>query len=107
MILVEEPLESGIAWPLFDWAAVSRIVTFSLHHTRATVYDPLYADAGDPVDLVKAIQGVRMLDVPPGARPRAGEGITSAPDRPATDTASHPDASRMRKEGRTRRATRA
>ena len=59
VILVEEPTESGVAWPFLEWAAQSRIVTFSLHHSYATAYNPRRTAAGDPIDLVKAIQGAR------------------------------------------------
>jgi hypothetical protein len=40
VILVEEPTESGVAWPFLKWAAASRIVTLSLQHAHATVYHP-------------------------------------------------------------------
>ncbi len=59
VILVEEPTESGVAWPFLEWATESRVVTFSLNHPYATAYNPRRTAAGEPLDLVKAIQGAR------------------------------------------------
>jgi len=64
VILLEEPMDSGVSWPFLEWAAASRIVTFSLDHAYATVYDPHRTAAGDPVDLVKAIQGAGKPHIP-------------------------------------------
>lgn len=57
VILMEEPMGSGVSCPFLEWAAASRIVTFSLNHAYATVYDPHHTPAADTADLVKAIQG--------------------------------------------------
>jgi DNA-binding NarL/FixJ family response regulator len=66
VILVEEPTESGVAWPILEWAAASRIVTFSMQHAYATVYHPHRTAAGDPVDLIRAIQEARAGEMPRG-----------------------------------------
>jgi hypothetical protein len=65
VILVEEPVESGTAWPFLEWANASCVVTFSLHHAYATVYSPHRTAAYDPVDLVRAIQGARTREESP------------------------------------------
>jgi DNA-binding NarL/FixJ family response regulator len=77
VILVEEPMESGVAWPFLEWANASRIVTFSLNHAYATVYNPHRTAAADPVDLVKAIQGAGGHRPLPGPERQDG----AAPDR--------------------------
>lgn len=64
VILVEEPQESGVAWPILEWAAASRIVTFSMQHAYATVYHPHRTAAGDPVDLIRAIHEAREGEMP-------------------------------------------
>ncbi len=64
VILVEEPQESGVAWPILEWAADSRIVTFSIQHDYATVYHPHRTAAGDPVDLLRAINEAREGETP-------------------------------------------
>jgi len=69
VILVEEPMESGVAWPFLEWANASRIVTFSLNHAYATVYSPNRTAAVEPIDLVKAIQGAGMPRIPRPDKP--------------------------------------
>ncbi len=64
VILVEEPQESGVAWPILEWASGSRIVTFSIRHDYATVYHPHRTAAGDPVDLIRAIHEAREGEMP-------------------------------------------
>jgi hypothetical protein len=64
VILMEEPMESGVSCPFLEWAAASRIVTFSLNHAYATVYDPRHIPAADTADLVRAIDGARRPHMP-------------------------------------------
>jgi DNA-binding NarL/FixJ family response regulator len=77
VILVEEPTESGVAWPFLAWANASRVVTFSLHHGYATVYNPYRIAAGDPADLVRAIQGARAWEESRSGETKASQPITS------------------------------
>jgi len=77
-ILLEEPMESAVPWAFLEGARASRIVTFSLNHAHATVYDPHRTAVGDPVDLAKAIQGagkphIPKPDQPPGKGTTAGQ----------------------------------
>jgi len=106
VILMEEPMESGVAWPFLEWANASRIVTFSLHHAHATVYDSHRAAADDTSDLVQAIQGTQALEEVPDARTDARAAMASTPDRLTADEpsqsgridpASPPESSRVRK----------
>ena len=62
VILVEEPEDRGATWRFLDAAAASRIVTLSLDHAYATVYDHRRAAATDASDLVRAIRGEGALD---------------------------------------------
>lgn len=57
VILVEESLDCREIWPFLEAAGAIRIVTVSLSHTDATVYDPRRAPAASPSDLVEAILG--------------------------------------------------
>jgi chemotaxis response regulator CheB len=83
VILVEEPMHSEITWPFLEAAATSRIVTFSLHHAFATVYNHHRAAAADPSDLVKAIQGARAWDEPQESSSEPQGGTVSVADRHA------------------------
>jgi DNA-binding NarL/FixJ family response regulator len=76
VILVEEPMESGVPWHFLEWTMASRIVTFSLDHAFATVYDPRRTAAGNPADLVKAIQGAGKPHIP-GPEKAPGVGATA------------------------------
>ena len=62
VILVEEPTEHWGKWPFLQLAAAGRIVTLSLDHDYATVYDEHRVAAADPADLVKAIRGGRSWE---------------------------------------------
>ena len=81
VILMEEPIDTGVSWPFLEWAAASRIVTFSLNHAYATVYDPHRTAAGDPADLVRAIQGNEASEELPDARPDSSGATASTTDR--------------------------
>ena len=59
VILVEEPMDHGMIWPCVEAAGTRRIVTLSLEHVYATVYDFLRTSATDPAGLAKTIQGSR------------------------------------------------
>ena len=59
VLLVEEPTKENAQWPLLQLAAAGRVVTLSLDHGFATVYDQHRIPASDPAELVKAILGVR------------------------------------------------
>jgi DNA-binding NarL/FixJ family response regulator len=76
VILMEEPTESGVTWPFLECAKASRIVTFSLNHAHATVYDPYRTAVGDPADLVRAIQGAGEPHIP-GPDKSPGTGATA------------------------------
>jgi DNA-binding NarL/FixJ family response regulator len=101
VILVEEAMGCEITWPFLEAAADSRIVTFSLHHAYATVYDSRRIATGAPADLVKAIQGVPALEESPdvrsdsrGATASAVDGLTSdkGNDADRTDPVFQPEA---------------
>ena len=67
VILVEESLDFSEPWAFLEAAGTSRIVTASLSHTHATVYDPHRAAASGVSDLVGAILGrVEILPVAAG-----------------------------------------
>jgi hypothetical protein len=91
VILLEESIESGVPWHFLEWAMASRIVTFSLDHAYATVYDPRRTAAGNPADLVKAIQGTRAWEELPDARPDSSGAIASTADPLTEDKGSDSD----------------
>jgi DNA-binding NarL/FixJ family response regulator len=91
VILVEEDMGCEITWPFLEAATDSRIVTFSLHHAYATVYDPRRIAAGAPADLVKAIQGVPALEELPDARTDSREATASTADRLTADKGNNAD----------------
>jgi DNA-binding NarL/FixJ family response regulator len=62
VILVEEPTEHWGKWPFLELATAGRIVTLSLEHAYATVYDEHRVTAADPAELVKAIRGTRSWE---------------------------------------------
>lgn len=77
VILVEEPTEHWGKWPFLQLAAAGRIVTLSLDHAYATVYDQHRIAATDPADLVKAIRGAASTH--PLPRPERQDG--AAPEK--------------------------
>ncbi len=77
VILVEEPTEHWGKWPFLQLAAAGRIVTLSLDHEFATIYDEHRIAAADPADLVKAITGVGKQQVP--GSDRAHETVSVSP----------------------------
>jgi chemotaxis response regulator CheB len=56
VILVEEAADQGLAWPFLQHAGTGRVVTLSLAHACATVYDQRRIAANDPGDLLQIIQ---------------------------------------------------
>jgi hypothetical protein len=72
VIIVEEstgknqPMRLGA---FLNGAVGGRVVTLSLEHAYATVYDQHRVLATDPADLVKAIQGVGKTHIPGPDRP--------------------------------------
>ena len=73
VILVEEPEDRGATWRFLDAAAASRIVTLSLEHAYATVYDQRRAAATDASDLVRAIRGGAASPATPAPRSEASD----------------------------------
>jgi chemotaxis response regulator CheB len=67
VVIVEEstgkhqPMRLGA---LLHSASAGRVVTLSLDHDFATVYDRHRVEANDPADLVRAIQGVGKPHIP-------------------------------------------
>jgi DNA-binding NarL/FixJ family response regulator len=57
VILVEESLDCSELWTFLEAAGCTRIVTVSMSHTHATVYDPHRTSASSVSDLVDAILG--------------------------------------------------
>jgi DNA-binding NarL/FixJ family response regulator len=107
VILIEEPIHSEIRWPFLEVASTSRIVTFSLHHAFATVYDHYRTGAADTEALVKAIRGARESERSQDSRFDPGGGMVSVADRITSDEGGHsdtvdpvsqPSASRVRKD---------
>lgn len=107
-------------WPFIQFSAVGRIVTLSLDHPYATVYDQRRIPASDPAELVKAIRGrrrkhIRGPDQPnpkasmvfqPESGPDGGEGrsgqtwrVWRTRNEEATKAQDMPRASRARKGG--------
>jgi hypothetical protein len=82
VILVEESGEPGETWPLFELAAAGRIVTFSINHAYATVYDHHRSLATEPADLVQAIRGARAWETPQDSCADPRGGMASTADRP-------------------------
>lgn len=74
VILVEEPTEHWGKWPFLQLAAAGRIVTLSLDHSDATVYDRHSISAIDANDLVKVIQGAGDRDRGLERQDRSGSG---------------------------------
>lgn len=85
VILVEEPVDHALIWPCLEAAGATRIVTLSLQHVHATVYDTRRTEAGDPLDLIKAIQGERKWEQPQGAPPGSQGGTASTTGQPERD----------------------
>jgi len=88
VILVEEPMNHVVTWPFLEAATASRIVTFSLTHAYATVYDPHRMAATEPADLLKAIQGVGEPHIPGPGQP-SGKGAIADPLESVPDS-NHP-----------------
>jgi DNA-binding NarL/FixJ family response regulator len=62
VVIVEECSKKGESIrlrPFLDSAVAGRVVTLSLDHAFATVYNQKRLPASDPADLVKAIRGTR------------------------------------------------
>ena len=66
VVLVEESSANKVHWPLLQLATTGRVVTLSLDHAFATVYDQHRMPISDPVSLANAIRGNREW------RPSAG-----------------------------------
>ena len=64
VVLLEEPSEKEARWPFLKLAAVARVVTLSLDHGFATVYDQHRVPAFDPAELIRAIRGGGRQRVP-------------------------------------------
>lgn len=75
VILVEEPTDKDARWPFIQLAAAGRVVTLSLEHAYATVYDQHRILATDPAELVKAIRGAgrQKQSQAPGPDPQQGK----------------------------------
>jgi hypothetical protein len=57
VVLLEEPSANKAQWPFLQLATTGRVVTLSLDHAFATVYDQRRIAASNPVRLAKAIRG--------------------------------------------------
>ena len=77
VILVEESGDLGETWPFFELAAAGRIVTFSIDHGYATVYNHHRSLASEPADLVQAIRGARAWETPQDSRADPQGGMVS------------------------------
>ena len=57
VVLLEELSAKKAQWPFLQLATAGRVVTLSLDHAFATVYDQRRIPASDPIRLAKAIRG--------------------------------------------------
>lgn len=67
VVIMEEPVGNGeqvCVGPFLTRATAGRVVTLSLDHGFATVYDRRRVTATGPADLVRAIQGVAKSHTP-------------------------------------------
>jgi DNA-binding NarL/FixJ family response regulator len=85
VILVEEPVDHALIWPCLEAAGASRIVTFSLGHVYATVFDTRRTEAGNPLDLIKAVQGERTWEEVQGSPLGSQDGTASTTGQPERD----------------------
>jgi hypothetical protein len=120
VILLEEPSEKEAEWPFLKSATAGRVVTLSLDHGFATVYDQHRIPASDPGELIRAIQGGGRQQVPtpnpphpkaatllpPEAGPNGGEvrsgkksRVRRTPKEEASKAQDMPRAPRARKGG--------
>jgi DNA-binding NarL/FixJ family response regulator len=99
VILVEESADPGETWPFFELAAAGRIVTFSIDHGYATVYNHHRSLATEPADLVQAIRGARAWETPQDSRADPQGGMASTAERPVSGTEPGPDGSDLSSPG--------
>ena len=94
VVLLEEPSGNKAQWPFLRLATTGRVVTLSLDHSFATVYDQRRIPAGDPVRLAKAIRGTDKGK--PSRVPTLGLQQGKAPKgfRPAVGKNGHEDQSK-------------
>jgi len=93
VILVEESGDLGETWPFFELAAAGRIVTFSIDHGYATVYNHHRSLASEPADLVQAIRGARARETRQDSRADPQDAMASTPVRPVSGAEPSPDGS--------------
>ena len=90
VLLIEEAAGCEITWPFLEAAVDSRIVTFSLHHVYATVYDHHRMAATEPAELVKAIlERTSPWDESPDAHSNPQGGLASTADRLTPGSGNH------------------
>ena len=83
VIILEEPSANKAQWPFLQLATTGRVVTLSLDHAFATVYDQHRIPVADPVDLARAIRGTgkrKQLPVPAPDPQKANAAIGVRPD---------------------------
>jgi len=95
VVIVEEPTEKNAQWPFLKLAAAARVVTLSLDHAFATVYDQRRIPASDPAELIRAIQGGGRQHIPGPDQPH-----------PKASMPFHPEPGRNRDEGRSGKKSR-
>jgi DNA-binding NarL/FixJ family response regulator len=66
VVLLEEPSANKAQWPFLQLTTTGRVVTLSLDHAFATVYDQRRIPASDPVRLANAIRGTGRRQQEPG-----------------------------------------
>jgi DNA-binding NarL/FixJ family response regulator len=83
VVLLEEPSLKETHWPFLQLATTGRVVTLSLDHAFATVYDQERFPASDPAELAKAIRGNGKPKPQPVPATGQKEGKTKKGPRPA------------------------
>ena len=83
VVLLEEPSSKKAQWPFLQLATAGRVVTLSLDHAFATVYDQERFPASDPAELAKAIRGNGKRKPQPVLATRQEEGKAKKGPRPA------------------------
>jgi DNA-binding NarL/FixJ family response regulator len=83
VVLFEEPSASKAQWPFLQLATNGRVVTLSLDHAFATVYDQCRIPASDPADLAKAIRGGGKRKQFAVQKPRSQSGTAAKATQPA------------------------
>ena len=101
VLLLEEPSANKAQWPFLKLATTGRVVTLSLDHTFATVYDQRRIPASDPVRLAKAIRGTLKRKQSKGPTPDPQQGKAAMGSRGAATRNGNEDqtgrGSRMRR----------